>query len=166
MDNQEKRKSTDIFPAGTPRKAGQDTNLTEEMQKFINYNVGDLNTGWEPTVDDQGKDKYIYVNIENVKSDTLDIYAINDKNHIKVEIPNIYGTSLYLNSETNELMLLGRNEQGEPTILSTIPLAEDFPTKEEVEAKFEEVHEQVDITEEEYEDICERVFDGNTNIGV
>ena len=120
MDNQEKRMATDIFTCGNTRKAGQDTNLTEEMQKFVNYNVGALNTGWEPETDESGNDKYIYVNIETVKSDTLEITALTDKNHIRIEMPNEYAVGFSMDYITGLLSLVGRNEEGEPKVLDTV----------------------------------------------
>ena len=48
------------------------------MADFFYFNVGDLNTGWHPYETEEGTVEYLYVNVDNVTSDTLDITRIHN----------------------------------------------------------------------------------------
>ena len=99
---------------------GRNVSLSEALGAFMQNNVGDLNTGWKEIEEFDSKAKYVYINVENVKSDTLLLTRIN--NDIIAEIPNIYGVKFYFDSTNGKLSLLGRDEEDKQITLSTIDL--------------------------------------------
>lgn len=88
---------------------GSPLTLQDDMQSFLYHNVGQLNSGWIPYNTDSGDVEYLFINVENVTSDTLDITRI--KNDIIVDIPNVYGAKLDFNAETGKLSLIGRENK-------------------------------------------------------
>jgi len=107
----------DSLCCGDEVLCGKYLTLQEDMQDFFNNNVGILNSGWIQTNTTPGAYEFLYVNVENVTSSTLDIVRI--KNNIIADIPNIYGTKLTFNATTGQISLIGRNDED---ILSTIQL--------------------------------------------
>ena len=101
--------------------------LNDDMQVFFVNNVGILNSGWMPTGDTSTGYEYLYVNVENVTSSTLNITRI--KNDIIVDIPDEYGRKLDFNASTGRLSLIGQGT----TVLSTVQLSNGLALTDIVE---------------------------------
>ena len=108
---------TESINCGDQYVCGRLITFQEDMSQFQLHNVGPLNTGWIETGDSETGYTYLYVNVDNVTSSTLDIVRI--QNNIIVDIPNIYGTKLVFDSSKGELKLIGRDLE---TVLSTVNL--------------------------------------------
>jgi len=117
MKSYETKKCNNDLLCGEDLVCGSSLTLQDDMQEFVYYNVGHINSGWIQTDTTPGEYEYLYVNVENVTSSTLDIIRI--KNNIIADIPNIYGTKLTFNATTGQISLIGRNDED---VLSTIQL--------------------------------------------
>lgn len=109
MKSYETKKCNNDLLCGEDLVCGSPLTLQDDMQEFVYYNVGHINSGWIPTTTETGDVEYLYINVENVTSDTLDIIRI--RNDIIVNIPNVYGTKLDFNAENGTLKLIGQNEK-------------------------------------------------------